>query len=32
MILEEEIDPDYKPTKEDIEKYAKFLGMDLITD
>lgn len=28
VLLEEEIDENYEPTHEDIEEYAKFLGMD----
>ena len=32
MILEEQIDPEYVPTEEDIHEYAKFLGMDPIKD
>jgi len=32
MILEEEIEEGYEPSKEDIEEYAKFLGMDLERD
>ena len=31
-ILEEELDEDYDPTAEEIEEYAKYLGMDLIED
>jgi len=29
VVLEEEYDPDYVPTKEEIQEYAEFLGMDL---
>ena len=29
IILEEEIDPNYNPTVEEINEYAKWLGMDL---
>ena len=32
MVLEEHIDPNYVPTKEEIQNYAKFLGMDLRRD
>ena len=32
MILEEEIDPNYVPTKEEIHEYANFLGIDPIKD
>jgi hypothetical protein len=32
MILEEEIEEGYEPSKEDIIEYAKFLGMDLNKD
>jgi len=28
VVLEEEYDPDYVPTKEEIQEYADFLGMD----
>lgn len=28
-VLEEEYDPDYEPTEEEIHEYAEFLGMDL---
>lgn len=31
-ILEEELDEDYDPTAEEIEEYAKYLGMDLQED
>eukprot|EP01083_Nonionella_stella_P009804 28082_1 len=29
VVLEEEYDPNYVPTNEEIEEYAEFLGMDL---
>ena len=29
VVLEEEYDPDYVPTKAEIQEYAEFLGMDL---
>ena len=32
IILEEEIDPNYEPTAEETEEYARWLGMDLDTD
>jgi centrosomal protein CEP164 len=32
IILEEEIDPDYVPSQEEIRKYAKWLGMDVEAD
>ena len=32
MVLDEEYDPNYVPTKEEIEEYAEFLGMDLNTE
>lgn len=32
IILEEEIDPNYEPTLEETEEYARWLGMDLDTD
>lgn len=32
IILEEEIDPDYVPTEEEVLEYAKWLGMDLVAD
>ena len=32
IILEEEIDPNYIPTEEEIIEYAKWLGMDLEKD
>ncbi len=32
MILEEEIEENYEPSKEEILEYAKYLGMDLIKD
>ena len=31
-IMEEELDEDYEPTNEEIEEYAKYLGMDLKED
>ena len=31
-ILEEELDENYDPSPEEIEEYAKYLGMDLGTD
>lgn len=32
QFLDEEIDENYNPTKEEIIEYANFLGMDLIKD
>ncbi|CAM9911032.1 unnamed protein product, partial [Phaeothamnion confervicola] len=32
IILEEEIDPNYVPTTEEVREYAKWLGMDLEKD
>ena len=32
MILEEEIEENYEPTKEEIVEYAKYLGMNLNKD
>lgn len=32
IILEEEIDPNYEPTQEEVVEYAKWLGMDLEAD
>ena len=32
IVLEEEIDPNYEPTEEEILEYAKWLGMDLEND
>jgi hypothetical protein len=32
VVLEEEIDPNYEPTNEEIEEYATWLGMDLQND
>ncbi|KAG5187952.1 hypothetical protein JKP88DRAFT_161515, partial [Tribonema minus] len=32
IILEEEIDPNYVPTEEEVMEYAKWLGMDLDKD
>ena len=29
QVLEEEYDPDYVPTQEEIDEYAEFIGMDL---
>ena len=31
-IMEEELDEDYEPTKDEIVEYAKYLGMDLKQD
>lgn len=31
-IMEEELDEDYEPTQDEIEEYAKYLGMDLKED
>ena len=31
-FLEEELDENYEPTHEEIEEYAKYLGMDLVND
>lgn len=31
-ILEEELDEDYEPNSQEIEEYAKYLGMDLKID
>jgi centrosomal protein CEP164 len=31
-ILEEELDEDYEPSPEEIEEYAKYLGMDMNKD
>jgi len=31
-FMEEELDDDYNPTQEEIEEYARFLGMDLRED
>ena len=28
-IMEEELDEDYEPNAEEIEEYAKYLGMDM---
>ncbi len=30
IILEEEIDPNYEPTNDEVMEYAKWLGMDLV--
>jgi hypothetical protein len=32
IILEEEIDPNYVPTEDEVKEYAKWLGMDLDKD
>ena len=32
IILEEEIDPNYVPSQDEIDEYAKWLGMDLVAD
>ena len=32
MILEEEIDPLYEPSKEEIVNYAKYLGLNIKSD
>lgn len=32
IILEEEIDPNYVPSEEEVLEYAKWLGMDLQDD
>ena len=32
IVLEEEIDPNYVPSEEEVVEYAKWLGMDLQTD
>merc|ERR1712127_42315 len=32
IILEEEIDPNYEPTQDEVIEYAKWLGMDLEAD
>ena len=32
IILEEEIDPNYVPSQDEIDEYAKWLGMDLVQD
>ena len=31
-IMEEELDEDYEPTIEEIEEYARYLGMDMAED
>jgi hypothetical protein len=31
-ILEEELDEDYDPSPEEVEEYAKYLGMDMQQD
>jgi hypothetical protein len=28
IILEEEVDPDYEPSQEEVVEYARWLGMD----
>jgi len=32
VVLEEEIDPDYEPTENEVVEYAKWLGMDMEED
>lgn len=32
VIMEEEIDPNYTPSEEEVLEYAKWLGMDLEED
>lgn len=32
IVLEEEVDPDYEPTAEEVEEYARWLGMDPAAD
>ena len=32
IILEVEIDPNYVPSQDEIDEYAKWLGMDLVQD
>lgn len=32
VVLEEEVDPDYEPSEEEIIEYAKWLGIDPIAD
>ena len=32
IVLEEEIDPNYEPSEDEILEYAKWLGMDLDGD
>jgi hypothetical protein len=32
MILDEEIDPSYEPTEDEIINYAKYLGLNIKTD
>ena len=32
IVLEEEIDPNYEPTNDEVLEYAKWLGMDLEQD
>jgi len=31
-FMEEELDDDYNPTAEEVEEYARFLGMDISED
>ena len=31
-FMEEELDDDYNPTAEEVEEYARFLGMDIFED
>ena len=32
IVMDEEIDPDYVPTEEEVIEYAKWLGMDPVQD
>lgn len=32
IVLEEEIDPNYEPSEEEILEYAKWLGFDVVAD
>jgi centrosomal protein CEP164 len=32
VVLEEQIDPNYKPSDQEIEEYANWLGMDMEAD
>ena len=32
IVLEEEIDPNYSPSQQEVVEYAKWLGMDLEKD
>jgi centrosomal protein CEP164 len=32
IVLEEEIDPNYVPTEDEVIEYAKWLGMDIDKD